>query len=172
MIGCYYQITHTMCRNWTKQSFWGMNGYVVALHFNYHTLHWFNCINQHTNPFASHILLHFTTVYVHVCLSLLGIPVQQANWTSFIQAISIAPLQVHYYSEVLPTQHEYCVGVSCRSAQAIESEGLAQGSYVAATLGFEPTTLWMKGNESNNVPPRPTISCGPSEQIGNFIKMR
>ena len=35
---------------------------------------------------------------------------------SFIQAISIAPLQVHYYSEALPTQHGYCVGVSCWSA--------------------------------------------------------
>src|SRR6218665_4004853 len=29
--------------------------------------------------------------------------------SSFIQAISIAPLQVHYYSEALPTQHGYCV---------------------------------------------------------------
>ena len=27
---------------------------------------------------------------------------------SFIQAISIAPLRVHYYSEALPTQHGYC----------------------------------------------------------------
>jgi len=34
----------------------------------------------------------------------------------FILAISIAPLQVHFYSEVLPTQHGYCVGVSHRSA--------------------------------------------------------
>jgi len=34
----------------------------------------------------------------------------------FIQAISIAPLKVHYYSEVLPTQHGYCVRVSRRSA--------------------------------------------------------
>jgi len=33
-----------------------------------------------------------------------------------ILAISIAPLQVHCYSEALPTQHGYCVGVSCRSA--------------------------------------------------------
>ena len=32
---------------------------------------------------------------------------------SFIQAISIAPPQVHYYSEALLTQHGYCVGVSC-----------------------------------------------------------
>src|SRR6218665_846532 len=31
---------------------------------------------------------------------------------SFIHAISIAPLQVHYYSEALPTQHGYCVEVS------------------------------------------------------------
>jgi len=28
----------------------------------------------------------------------------------------MAPLQVRYYSEVLPTQHRYCAGVSCRSA--------------------------------------------------------
>jgi len=35
---------------------------------------------------------------------------------SSIQGISIAPLQVHYYSEVCPTQHEYCVGVWCQSA--------------------------------------------------------
>jgi len=35
---------------------------------------------------------------------------------SFIQAISIAPLQVHYYSEALPTKHGYCVAVSRRSA--------------------------------------------------------
>jgi len=35
---------------------------------------------------------------------------------SFVQAISIAPLQVPYYSEVLPTQHGYCVGVSRLSA--------------------------------------------------------
>jgi len=30
---------------------------------------------------------------------------------SFIQAISIVPLEVRYYSEGLPTQHGYCVGV-------------------------------------------------------------
>jgi len=37
---------------------------------------------------------------------------------TFIQAISIALLQVHYHSEALPTQHGYCVGVSRRIAQA------------------------------------------------------
>jgi len=30
----------------------------------------------------------------------------------FIQAIFVAALQVHYYSEALTTQHGYCVGVS------------------------------------------------------------
>jgi len=35
---------------------------------------------------------------------------------SFIPDISIAFLQVHYYSEALPTQHRYCAGDSCRSA--------------------------------------------------------
>src|SRR6218665_943349 len=44
-------------------------------------------------------------------------------WTttihSFIHTISVAPLQVHYayYSESLPTQHGYCVGISLRSAK-------------------------------------------------------
>ena len=33
----------------------------------------------------------------------------------FIQAIYIAPLQAHYFSEALPMQHGYCVGVSRRS---------------------------------------------------------
>jgi len=35
---------------------------------------------------------------------------------SFIQTISIAPLQVHYYSEALSTQHGYSAGISHRSA--------------------------------------------------------
>jgi len=35
---------------------------------------------------------------------------------SFIQAISIAHLQVRYYSKAFPTQHGYCAEVSRRSA--------------------------------------------------------
>jgi len=35
---------------------------------------------------------------------------------SFIHTISIAPLQVHYYSVALQTQHGYCVGVTRRNA--------------------------------------------------------
>ena len=37
------------------------------------------------------------------------------------------------------------------------SEGLAQGPYVAARVGFEPMTLRTKGDESTNEPPRPTV---------------
>src|SRR6218665_1707699 len=38
------------------------------------------------------------------------------SFHSFIQTISIALLQVHYYPEALPTQHIYCIVVSRRSA--------------------------------------------------------
>src|SRR6218665_1017396 len=62
-----------------------------------------------------------------------------------------------YYSEALPTQHGYCVGVSRRSALATASEGLAQGIYVAARAGFGPATLRTKGVESTNEPPRPHV---------------
>ena len=72
---------------------------------------------------------------------------------SFIQTISIAPLQVHYYSEALQTQHGYCAGISCRSATV--SEGLAQGPYVVARAGVEPMTLRTKGFDSTNAPHMP-----------------
>ena len=51
----------------------------------------------------------------------------------FIPAISIAPLQVLYYSEALPTT----AIVSRRSAQAAEGKGFAQGPYVAARAARE-----------------------------------
>src|SRR6218665_1032480 len=40
--------------------------------------------------------------------------------------------------------------------QATVIEGLAQGLYVAARAGFEPTTLLTKGDESTIEPPHPT----------------
>ena len=39
-----------------------------------------------------------------------------------------------------------------KASQAIVSEGLAQGLYVAARARFEPTTLRTKGNESTDEP--------------------
>ena len=78
---------------------------------------------------------------------------------SFIPAISIAPLQVLYYSEALPTTAWiYTVSeFSRRSAQATVGKGLAQGSYVVARAGVKPTTLRLKVIVSTNAPPRPEI---------------
>src|SRR6218665_54464 len=77
----------------------------------------------------------------------------------FIQIISIAPLQVHYYSEALPTQHGYCARVSRRSATGNCKLRTCPRSLcaMAARTGFEPTTLRLKGIDSTNAPPRPTI---------------
>ena len=41
------------------------------------------------------------------------------------------------------------------ASQESVSEGLAQGPYVAARAGFEPTTLLTKGNECTNELPCP-----------------
>ena len=52
-----------------------------------HLYHWFKTSYNITSQLTEHII------------------------PSFVQDISIAPLQVHYYSEALPTQHGYCAGV-------------------------------------------------------------
>src|SRR6218665_120226 len=63
--------------------------------------------------------ISFVQAFVHTAVSRRNIitdcKLMQQN--SFIQTISIAPLEVHYYSEALTTQHGYCVGVSRRSAK-------------------------------------------------------
>src|SRR6218665_1382936 len=74
---------------------------------------------------------------------------------SFIQAISIASLQVHYYSEALPTQHVHCAGISHRSAKGTVSEELAQDPYLAARAGVKPMTLRTKSVDSTKAPPTP-----------------
>jgi len=43
-----------------------------------------------------------------------------------------------------------------KAPQAIASEGLAQGPYLANRAGFEGATLGTKGDEYTNEPPRPT----------------
>ena len=76
---------------------------------------------------------------------------QQRRWWSqwrqciFIQANSIAPIHVHYYSEALHIQHGYCVGISHRSATGnCERRTCARSVYVAARAGFEHATLRTK----------------------------
>ena len=85
----------------------------------------------------------FASVYYKVVLSVGGGLEWVLRIYSFIPAISVAPLQVHYYSEALQTiQHGYCIGVSRQSAQAITGKGLkVQGPYVMARAGVELTTL-------------------------------
>ena len=67
----------------------------------------------------------------------------------------MAPLQVLYYSEALPTTAR--IGVSRRGAQATASKGLAQGPYMAARAGVEPMTLRLKAVDSTKAPPCPTL---------------
>src|SRR6218665_2744356 len=75
---------------------------------------------------------------------------------SFIPAISIAPLQVLYYLEALPTTARILYRSFTPSAQATAGKGLAQGPYVAAKAGVEPTTLRLKVIVSTKAPSRPT----------------
>src|SRR6218665_1528027 len=65
-------------------------------------------------------------------------------------------------------QHGYFIGVSRRSAQATVhvGKGLAQGPYMAARAGFEPTTLRLKAIDSTKAPSCPTIDCQKSTLTG------
>src|SRR6218665_3615006 len=62
-------------------------------------------------------------------------------------------------------QHGYCIGVSCRGAQATVGEGLAQGPYVTARAGVEPTTLRLKVIDTTKAPSRPTCTRSNSKHI-------
>ena len=68
---------------------------------------------------------------------------------SFIHGISIAPLRIHYYSDVLSTPHGHCVGVSPWSATGNCEWRTCQGPYMAARAGSEPTTF---GRKASNLP--------------------
>ena len=60
-------------------------------------------------------------------------------------------------SEALPTtQLTLCRSLHAEALQAIASEGLARGPYVApaARARFEPTTFRSKGTDFTNTPPR------------------
>jgi len=77
----------------------------------------FKYMHDYTNCSVLLCCIHIYTVYAtcshHICIL---IYTYYIIIYSFIQAISIAPLQVYYYSEALPAQHGYCVGVSRWSA--------------------------------------------------------
>jgi len=73
---------------------------------------------------------------------LFGHPFEGSFIQKCIPDISIAPLQVHYYSEALLTSALIlCLSYHPKALQATTSEGLAQGPYMAARVGFEPATF-------------------------------
>src|SRR6218665_125931 len=74
---------------------------------------------------------------------------------SFIPAISIAPLQVLYHSEALPTTAKILYRSFTPKRTGIAGKGLAQGPYVTARAGVESTTLRLKVIDSTKVPSRP-----------------
>jgi len=76
-----------------------------------------------------------------------------------ILAIPTVPLQVHFYSEALPTTARIlCQSFTAEAQQTTASEGLAQGPYMAARVGFEPMTLRTKFIKSANEPSRSTVT--------------
>src|SRR6218665_1690898 len=75
---------------------------------------------------------------------------------SFTLTISIAPLQVHYYSEALPTTARILYQSFTLKRTATAGKRLAQGPYMAAIAGVKPTTLRLKYIDSSKAPPCPT----------------
>jgi len=72
---------------------------------------------------------------------------------SFIPAIFIAPLQVLYYLEAIPTTAR----ILYRSFTPKRTgKGLAQGLYEGTRAVVEPTTLRLKIIVSTKEPPSPT----------------
>src|SRR6218665_853717 len=77
---------------------------------------------------------------------------------SFIPKISVAPLQVPYYSEALPTTAlMLCQSKQAEVLKATTSEGLAQGPYLAASVTFR-----MQGTD-------PTFICCPHQPQNQTI---
>src|SRR6218665_504831 len=67
---------------------------------------------------------------------------------SLIPDSSIAPLQVHYYSEALPnTALILCWSWHAEVLQGTTIEGLAQDLYISARMEFKPETLQMQGTK-------------------------
>ena len=108
-----------------------------------------------------HILMHNRafSLFIH----LLCYPIWKASYLFiyfvyryflFIPDISIAPLQVDYYSEALLTTALILLsGEHAEALEACESEELAQGPHAADRVGFEPVTFRTQGTEPTTEPP-------------------
>src|SRR6218665_2054364 len=72
-------------------------------------------------------------------------------------SISIALLTARAFQKrSRPQQLTLCRSLHAEALQVIAGKGLAQGPYMAARAGFEPTTLRSNGVASTNAPPCPT----------------
>jgi len=79
--------------------------------------------------------------------------------THFIYFYSASSSPLTYYSEALPTTALIlCRRYHAEALQATVNEGLAQGLYLAASMGFKPATLPMQGTKNNTEPPLPTMT--------------
>ena len=76
-------------------------------------------------------------------------------WLFLYNINSYYILQVIYYSEALRHSTDTVLEFHPEAPQATASEGFAQGPYVAARAGVEPTTLRAIGIDSTNEPPCP-----------------
>jgi len=77
------------------------------------------------------------------------------NYTRGHWTVSLAPLQVHYYSDALPTQHGYCVGASRRRTTGNCEWRTCPRFLLGGQSGNRTAILRTKGAESTNGPPRP-----------------
>src|SRR6218665_1971118 len=81
---------------------------------------------------------------------------------SFILAISIAPPSSNLLLRGAPDYSTDTVSVlselHAEANRQLFSKGLAQGPYVAARAGIEPTTLRLRVIDLTNTPPRPTMT--------------
>src|SRR6218665_397275 len=107
---------------------------------------------------------YMTTACCALSSNLMALPYRIYHLTtecsSFLPDISIAPLQVHYYSEVLPTTALIlCWSYHAKALQATASERLAQFLYMVARVGFEHATFRMQCTKPTTEPPCPSILC-------------
>ena len=149
-----------ICFSWQFNRSTAASGADVCTHRPPHSI---NC-----SIFALVLRMRLLLLHFSFCLSAND---DTTKCVTFIQAISIAPLEFHYYSEVLSTQHGYCIGVSSRAPQATASEVLSQVPCVAARARFEPTTIRTKGVESTNEPPHPTRRSHSGYIHNNYMYM-
>ena len=87
------------------------------------------------------------------------------------QAISLALLQVHYYSEALLTIACICDGVKTPKLQATVIEGFSQGPYVSTWWLEWDSNLLPSGRKEPSIPLSPlSHHTPPLDLLGQDLK--